>query len=86
MPTIEGEQFAPDVLDILLSWSTVDDDGLTMFRRAKLMPHAVDPATLNATRRYGRLIARLTLTDAHGDPMSGAVRPSLITWSAGTVG
>jgi hypothetical protein len=57
-----------------------------MFRRAKLMPHAVDPATLNATRRYGRLIARLTLTDAHGDPMSGAVRPSLITWSAGTVG
>jgi hypothetical protein len=33
MPTIEGEQFAPDVLDILLSWSTVNDDGLTMFRR-----------------------------------------------------
>jgi hypothetical protein len=50
------------------------------------MPHAVDPATLDATRRYGRLIARLTLTDAHGDPMSGAVRPPLITWSAGTVG
>jgi hypothetical protein len=85
MPTTEREQFARDVLDILLSLSTVDD-GLTMFRRAKLMPHAVDPATLDATRRYGRLIARLTLTDAHGDPMSGAVRPSLITWSAGTVG
>jgi len=33
MPTTEREQFARDVLDILLSWSTVNDDGLTMFRR-----------------------------------------------------
>jgi len=47
------------------------------------MLDAVDPATLDATRRYGRLIARLILTDANGDPMSGAVRPPLITWSAG---
>jgi Family of unknown function (DUF5990) len=85
MPTTEEEQFARDVLDILLSWSTVNDDGHHV-PAPKLMPHAVDPATLDATRRYGRLIARLTLTDAHGDPMSGAVRPSLITWSAGTVG
>jgi hypothetical protein len=66
---------------ICLSWGTVDDDGFTMFRRAKLMLNAVDPATLDATRRYGRLIARLTLTDANGDPLSGAVQPPLITWS-----
>ncbi len=57
-----------------------------MFRRAELMLDAVDPATPDATRRYGRLIARLTLTDAHGDPMSGAVLPPVITWSADTAG
>jgi hypothetical protein len=57
-----------------------------MFRRAKLMLDAVDPATLDATRRYGHLIGRLTLTDANGRPLSGAVRPPLITWSASTAG
>jgi Family of unknown function (DUF5990) len=43
MLTAEGEQFARDVLDIFLSLGTVDDDGFTMFRRAKLMLDAVEP-------------------------------------------
>ena len=81
-PYIQGR---PGGRFICLSWGTVDD-GFTMFRRAKLMLDAVDPATLDATRRYGRLIARLTLTDPNGHPLSGAVRPPLITWSASTAG
>lgn len=71
---------------IYLSWGTVDDTGaFTMFRRAKLQLDAVDPATLDAARRYGRLIARLKLTDTNGHPLSAAVRPPLISWRAAAV-
>jgi hypothetical protein len=72
---------------IYLSWGTVDDAGaFTLFRRAKLMLDAVEPATLDAARRYGRLIARLNLTDAKGHPLCAAVRPPLISWSASPAG
>jgi hypothetical protein len=68
---------------IYLSWGTVDDAGaFAMVMRAKLMLDAVDLATLEAARKYGRLIARLKLTDAEGNPLCAAVRPPLIEWTA----
>jgi hypothetical protein len=79
-PYIQGR---PGARFIYLSWGTVDDDGtFTMFRRAKLWLDAIDPATLDAARRYGSLIASLKLTDTKGHPLGAAVRPPLIRWSA----
>jgi hypothetical protein len=79
-PYIQGR---PGGRFIYLSWGTVDDAGtFTMFRRAKLWLDAVDPDTLQAARKYGRLIARLKLTDAKGHPLCAAVRPPAISWSA----
>jgi hypothetical protein len=72
---------------IYLSWGTLDDSGAsTMVMRAKLMLHAVDPATLEAARKYGRLIARLKLTDDQGNPRCAAIRPPLIDWAASAAG
>jgi hypothetical protein len=72
---------------ICLSWGSIDDTGtFTMVMRAKLMLDAVEPATLEAARRYGRLIARLRLTDAEGNPLCAAVRPPLIDWTASPAG
>lgn len=79
-PYIQG---GPGGRFIYLSWGTVDDTGtFTMFRRAKLLLDAVEPATLEAACRYGRLIARLRPTDAKGHPLCAAVRPPAITWTA----
>ena len=65
----------------------MDDDGaFTMFRRAKLWLDAIDPATLDAARQYGSLIARLELTDTKGHPLCAAVRPPLIRWTAAPTG
>lgn len=83
-PYIQGR---PGARFIYLSWGSVDDAGtFTMFRRAKLMLDAVDPGILDTARRYGRLIARLKLTDASGGPVCAAVRPPLISWSANSAG
>lgn len=72
---------------IYLSWGTVDDTGaFTLFRRAKLRLDAVDPATLDAARRYGRLTARLRLTDTKGHPLCAAVQPPVISWWATPAG
>ena len=57
-----------------------------MFRRAKLWLDAIDPATLDAARRYRSLIASLKLTDTKGHPLSAAVRPPHIRWSAAPTG
>jgi hypothetical protein len=57
-----------------------------MFRRAKLMLDAIDPATLDAANRHGTLTAHLELTDTNGHPLSAAVRPPLIRWSAPPTG
>ncbi|MGH8976146.1 MAG: DUF5990 family protein [Acidimicrobiia bacterium] len=70
---------------IYLSWGTVDNDGggFTMFRRAKLMLAAVEPAVVAAARRPGhRLVGRLGLTGGDGTPRCAAVRPPGIDWSA----
>jgi hypothetical protein len=82
-PYIQGR---PGARFIYLSWGTVDDGTFTMFRRAKLWLDAIDPATLDAARRYGSLIAHLELTDTNGHPLCAAVRPPLIRWSAAPTG
>jgi hypothetical protein len=79
-PYIQG---GPGARFVYLSWGTVDAPGtFTMFRRAKLMLDAVDPATLAAAARSGLLTGRLGLTDARGGPLCAAVRPPVVTWSA----
>ncbi|WP_371483816.1 DUF5990 family protein [Kitasatospora sp. NBC_00315] len=79
-PYIQG---SPGGRFVYLSWCTPDAAGaVTVFRRAKLMLDAVDPATAEAAVRSGLLVARLRLTDARGGPLCAAVRPPLIEWSA----
>lgn len=70
---------------IYLSWGTVDAaQKFTLFRRAKLWLGAVPPDVLDQAIVVGTLVGRLGLTDRRGNPLSGAVRPPLIEWSAGT--
>jgi hypothetical protein len=83
-PYVHGR---PGARYIYLSWGTVDGNGaFTMVMRAKLMLDAVDLATLEAARKYGRLIARLKLTDDQGNPRCAAIRPPLIEWAASAAG
>ncbi|WP_405016699.1 DUF5990 family protein [Kitasatospora sp. NBC_00070] len=80
-PQIQG---GPGARFVYLSWGGLGADGtFTVFRRAKLMLDAVEPATLAAAVRSGVLLARLGLTDALGRPLCAAVRPPRITWSGG---
>jgi hypothetical protein len=79
-PYIQGR---PAGRFVYLSWGVVDAAGaFTMFRRAKLMLEAAGPGVLDAAVRSGLLLARLRLTDAHGQPLCAQVRPPLIEWSA----
>ena len=68
---------------IYLSWVTVDDaNSATMFRRAKLwLDGGVPSETLIGAARHGRLVGRLGLSDAKGNPLCASVRPPLIEWS-----
>ena len=68
---------------VYLTWGTVDSAGaFTMFRRAKLHLADVDPDLLaRAAAGEGRLVARLGLTDACGNPVCARVRPPTVTWS-----
>ena len=68
---------------VYLTWGTVGADGFTMFRRAKLMLGAVEPATLRAADRAGQqLVGTLGLTGGDGGPRCAAVRPPVIEWAA----
>jgi hypothetical protein len=70
---------------IYLTWGTLDEArGFTMFRRAKLMLDAIDPAVIGDAVAQGRLVGRLGLTDPKGNPLCAAVRPPVIEWSAVT--
>ena len=81
-PYVQGR---PGGRFVYLSWVNLDGDGApAMFRRAKLMADALDPAVVEAATRSGVLLARLGLTDAEGRPLCAAVRPPAITWSAGS--
>ena len=73
---------------IYLTWGDVGADGaFTMFRRAKLMLGAIDPAVVAAANRPGHLLeAQLGLTDAKGGPLCARVVPPSITWRSCTVG
>jgi hypothetical protein len=75
-------QGRPGTRFIYLAWGALGDGTFAMFRRAKLMLDAIEPATLDAAHRYGGLTAHLELTDANGHPLCAAVRPPLIRWSA----
>ena len=69
---------------LYLSWGTVAPDGrFAMFRRAKLMLAAVDPAILSIAQQPGaRLVCTLALTGADGGPVCAARRPPQVAWTA----
>ncbi|MEU6235616.1 DUF5990 family protein [Kitasatospora sp. NPDC047058] len=79
-PYVQG---GPGARFVYLSWVAGGPDGFTMFRRAKLMLDGVGRETAEAAVRSGLLVARLGLTDVSGHPLCAAVRPPLVTWSAG---
>lgn len=67
-----------------LAWGVMPSDGrFELFRAAKLRLDAIDPDILREADQPGkRLVARLGLTDAQGQPRCASVRPPAITWSA----
>ena len=67
-----------------LAWGDVPGDGtLRIFRGAKLRLVDVDPGVIEAAMRPGqRLVARIRLTDAKGNPICARVHPPYLTWSA----
>jgi hypothetical protein len=77
-----GERF------VYLTWGTVDGAGnFTMFRRAKLMLNAVDPAVLDAASQPSHALhATLSLTGGDGGPRCASVRPPAISWTAQPAG
>jgi hypothetical protein len=73
---------------VYLAWGTVGPGGIfTMFRRAKLMLAAIDPAVLDAACEPGNALhATLSLTAADGGPRCASVRPPAISWTAQPAG
>jgi hypothetical protein len=67
-----------------LAWGDVPGDGtLRLFRGAKLRLVDIDPAIIGQAIRPGhRLVARIRLTDAKGNPVCARVHPPALTWSA----
>ena len=67
-----------------LAWGEVLGDGtFRLFRGAKLRLVDVDPSVIEEAMRPGhRLVARVRLTDARGNPICARVRPPDIAWSA----
>ncbi len=70
-----------------LAWGDVPGDGtLRLFRGAKLRLVDVDPGLIEDAMRPGhRLVARIRLTDARGNPVCARVHPPALIWSAETV-
>jgi len=66
---------------LYLTWGVPTGDGWQMFRRAKLMLNAVDPAVVEAAED-GVLMATVQLTDERGGPRCGRVDPPSVTWTA----
>jgi hypothetical protein len=67
-----------------LAWGDVPGDGtLRVFRGAKFRLVDVDPGLIEDAMRPGwRLVARVRLTDANGNPVCARVRRPALTWSA----
>jgi hypothetical protein len=80
-PFVRG---ARDDRHLGLAWGDVPGDGtLRIFRGAKLRLVDVDPGVIEAALRPGhRLVARIRLTDAKGNPICARVHPPYLTWSA----
>lgn len=80
-PHVQGR---PGDRFLYLTWGTVGPTGtFTMFRRAKLMLAAVDPAVVAAAAEPGyALVAGLSLTGGDGGPRCASVRPPAISWTA----
>jgi hypothetical protein len=67
-----------------LAWGDVPGDGtLRLFRGAKLRLVDIDPGVIEEALRPGRrLVARIRLTDARGNPVCAQVHPPALAWSA----
>jgi hypothetical protein len=79
-PFVRG---ARDDRHLGLAWGDVPGDGtLRLFRGAKLRLVDVEPGVIEAAMRPGhRLVARIRLTDANGNPVCARVHPPALTWS-----
>jgi Family of unknown function (DUF5990)/Domain of unknown function (DUF5655) len=66
-----------------LAWGDVPGDGtLRLFRGAKLRLVDVDPGLIEQALRPGqRLVARVRLTDAKGNPICARLHPPYLTWT-----
>ncbi len=66
-----------------LAWGDVQGDGtFRLFRGAKLRLVDVEPGLIEAAMRPGhRLVARVRLTDAKGNPVCARVQPPALTWT-----
>jgi uncharacterized protein DUF5990/uncharacterized protein DUF5655 len=66
-----------------LAWGDLPGDGtLRLFRGAKLRLVDVDPGLIEqALQPDHRLVARIRLTDAKGNPVCARVHPPYLTWS-----
>jgi hypothetical protein len=71
-----------------LIWGDLQGDGMMrVFRGAKLRLVEVDPGLIEQALRPGhKLIARIRLTDARGNPICARVHPPYLTWSAAADG
>jgi len=80
-PFVRG---ARDDRHLGLIWGDLLADGmLNVFRGAKLRLVDVDPGLIEQALRPGhRLVARIRLTDARGNPICAQVHPPYLTWSA----
>jgi hypothetical protein len=74
--------------NIGLAWGDVPGDGtLRLFRGAKLRLADVDPGLVEQALRPGqRLVARVRLTDASGNPICARMRPPYVRWQVRTRG
>jgi Family of unknown function (DUF5990)/Domain of unknown function (DUF5655) len=71
-----------------LIWGDLAGDGtLQLFRGAKLRLVDVDPGLIEQALRPGhKLVARIRLTDARGNPICARVHPPYLIWSAAADG
>jgi hypothetical protein len=71
-----------------LIWGDLQADGtLRVFRGAKLRLVDVDPGLIErALQPDHKLVARIRLTDARGNPICARVHPPYLTWSAAADG
>lgn len=70
---------------VYLSWGEVKADGtFAMFRRAKLMLNRIDSPVIDEVLDSEiALVGTLRLTGRDGGPLCAAVKPDVVTWTAG---